>query len=152
MKFVSEMLLKTLFTCCPSHHELKRDFDVLRTDYSDLISTKNINTPEDKRNHENHENGENLKNQPHAAHHPPSSYTVGDSETIVAESESEVEMEKWMVAQKGAIGRIDELQEQINNYREKLLDRNKNEHIIEEDVNFKLDLGELKEDSQNELQ
>ena len=125
---------------------------MLRTDYSDLISTKNINTTENKQNPESHENGENLKNHPHAAHHPPSSYTVGDSETIVAESESEVEMEKWMVAQKGAIGRIDELQEQINNYREKLLDRNQNEHIIEEDVTFKLDLGELKGDSQHEMQ
>ena len=115
------------------YHELKRDFDALRIDYGDLMSAQQ------QTNDNNNENN-------HMENEKSSSEMVGESETLVAES-SEMEMENWMVAQKNAIVRIDQLQEQINDYRNNLLKNNNNPNQEDQCNSFelKLDLDQLKQ-------
>jgi len=124
--------------------ELKTDFDTLRVDYGEL--TKVVHKCE----LELKQGLESAFNQPpHDTSDVASSTVVGGSTTIVpSENEASAcdeehrQMQQWLVAQKGALGRIDALQEQIGAYRARLVE-NHNEHQAAQESALKLNLSEL---------
>merc|ERR1712110_114359 len=81
------------------------------------------------------------------------STTIEGSSTIVPEQSEEHtlqsredeqrQMQAWLVAQKGALGRIDALQEQIGAYRQKLVNNQKEHEQALAAEEMKLDLSGL---------
>merc|ERR1711881_720779 len=114
--------------------ELKGDYDTLRTDYSELTKIMHqceaelklgLNSGVQTPNPAN-VSGDNF----HTTRSRPLSGRPDDSH--------KKELQTWLIAQKGALGRIDALQSQITAYRQKLV-----ESQVQQARNDKLEAGDI---------